>query len=148
MGLKIICLFLCFSSLSFSQTLKECRENFNLSVKNELLCKRMINSLSLKKNDPVFVAYLGAYQTVWANHVLSPVAKWKTFSAGKKNLEEAVKLNSELVEIRILRYAVQQNAPKFLGYSTNIQEDKTFILNSKSTIKDEGVLNFIKAVNL
>ena len=105
----------------------------------------MITELSTSK-DVVLIGYLGAYQTLWANHASNPFEKFSTFTKGKKNLEKSIAMDSQNIEMRILRLSVQKNAPGFLGYKANIREDRDFILKNKLLETDEDVQNLIKRV--
>lgn len=63
-------------------------------------------------------------------------------------LELAVGKDKRDVELRLLRYLVQKNAPSFLGYHSHLEEDKAFISNNIAGIKDLDKKNFvIKTLN-
>ncbi|MBK7669739.1 MAG: hypothetical protein IPJ32_21880 [Sphingobacteriaceae bacterium] len=47
----------------------------------------------------------------------------------KSNLRDLVSENFEEAEIRFLRYSIQLNTPKFIGYSKNIDEDRLVLVN-------------------
>lgn len=148
MGLKILIVFCFFSVFAFSQTLDQYRQNLSLAASNKNVCKSMLLLLEKKNLNAINRAYLGTYQTIWANHVFGPIAKWNTFSTGKKNIEQAVLMDADAVEIRALRYAVQKNAPKFLGYYSSLSADKAYILERKHTLADLGLLQLVKSLNL
>lgn len=63
-------------------------------------------------------------------------------------LNEAVILSPSDIEIRFLRFSIQYYTPKWLGYSKNMEEDKTMIIsnihNYKSFGIDPGVLDWIE----
>ena len=90
------------------------------------------------------MAYLGALQTIWANHTLNPLSKLSTFKKGKKNIEAAIKKEPNNAESRFIRLSVQKNAPKFLGYQSNIKEDVEFIKNNRSQIKSNILNQYIE----
>lgn len=93
----------------------------------------MISELEKVKNDSaVNLAYLGGFQTIWANHVFSPIKKLNTFKEGKKNIEQAIKKAPDNVEIRFIRLSVQKNALSFLGYKSNVKEDEEFIRKNRN----------------
>ena len=46
---------------------------------------------------------------------------------GKENIEEAIRKEPNNTELRFIRLSVQKNAPSFLGYKSNVQEDTDFI---------------------
>lgn len=148
MGIKLIVLFLliCFSVKS--QSLEECRKNIYLVYSNKDLCESMILQLENKNSDPIFLAYLGTYQTLWANHVINPITKLSSFNMGVRNIEKSFQLNSDDIEIRVLRYAVQKNAPRFLGYYKDQDNDRSYILKHKNNLLDQSLLKLIKSMNL
>lgn len=96
----------------------------------------MIGEFELSKEKSVIaLAYLGAYQKIWANHVFNPLSKLATFKKGKNNIELAISKEPENVEIRYIRFSVQKNAPSFLGFNNNIKEDRDFLKTKKTSIQ-------------
>ena len=68
----------------------------------------------------------------------------------KKILFDAINKNLDSVEIRFLRYSIQYNAPKLLGYTENIEEDYDFIINNINRERDdvkEFILPILKIIN-
>jgi hypothetical protein len=82
----------------------------------------------------VMTAYLGGLQAIWANHVNNPISKLNTFTKGKKNIELALKKDSNNVEIRYIRLSIQKNTPAFLGYQSEIKMDQQFIEKNKHKV--------------
>lgn len=120
--------------------LEEVRANYTQALSDEKLCKEMIAELEQQKsNSPTHLAYLGGLQTIWANHVFNPISKLRTFSAGKKNIDKAIKAEPDNPELRFIRLSVQQHAPSILGYRSNIREDSELITKAKHQIKSEIV---------
>lgn len=87
----------------------------------------LTNSYSLA-TFPVYYAYNAGAEMTLANHATWPGTKLEYFNAGKERLEAAVAKYPKNVEIRYIRYCVQQGCPFFLDYASNIEEDKKFIL--------------------
>jgi hypothetical protein len=58
-------------------------------------------------------------------------------------LEEAIKKDYFNFELRFLRFTAQTNMPSFLGYNDSIEQDKKFILNSFSQVKDESLEKYV-----
>lgn len=139
--MKILMLFLTvlLMNVSFKNSdLNEVRTSYNKAVLDKKLCKKMIEELELSKEKSVIaLAYLGAYQTIWANHVFNPLNKLTTFKKGKKNIELAISKEPENVEIRYIRFSVQKNAPSFLGYNNNLKEDRDFLVKNKKNINSD-----------
>jgi hypothetical protein len=105
---------------------KVLRENFALAPNDKKICQSMIAALKVSQQS-LDIAYLGAFQTMWAKHVGNPFTKLKSFNAGKQNIEKAVHLSPTDVEIVFIRHAVQQNSPAFLGYKDDIERDRDFL---------------------
>lgn len=125
--------------------LNKVRSNYHLFLFNRDFCQTTISELEKNKNESVlFLGYLGALQTINANHVSNPITKLKTFKSGKQNIESAVKADPNNVELRFIRLSVQKNTPFFLGYNVNINEDITFINNNKQQIESEYLKNNIE----
>ena len=134
-------LFLTVLLMNFSfnnSDLNEVRSSYSKAVLDKKLCKKMIEELELSKEKYVIaLAYLGAYQTIWANHVFNPLSKLATFKNGKNNIELAISKEPENVEIRYIRFSVQKNAPSFLGYNNHLKEDKDFLVKNKKNINSD-----------
>lgn len=126
-------------NVSFKNSdLNEVRTSYNKAVLDKKLCEKMIEELELSKEKSVLaLAYLGAYQTIWANHVFNPLSKLATFKKGKNNIELAISKEPENVEMRYIRFSVQKNSPSFLGYNNNLKEDKDFLVKNKKNINSD-----------
>ena len=126
-------------NVSFKNSdLNEVRSSYSKAVLDKKLCKKMIEELELSKEKYVIaLAYLGAYQTIWANHVFNPLSKLATFKKGKNNIESAISKEPENVEIRYIRFSVQKNAPSFLGYNSHLKEDRDFLVKNKKNINSD-----------
>lgn len=139
-------LLLLFSSTLFAHNIETYRKNYMRAVEDKTICKSMIEELTKHQKKPIYKAYLGAYQTIWANHAVNPLSKLNTFNKGKTNIEEAIKSDPKNIEIRFLRYSIQVKAPKFLGYHKNLDSDRLFILSNKRLVKEESLNQLIKYV--
>ena len=63
------------------------------------------------------------------------------FTEGKALLEQAIAAYPKNIELRILRYFVQKEAPRLLDYYGNLDEDYQLIFSSK---KGENLYNSFK----
>lgn len=114
--------------------------NYDKAVDDKKLCAQMIEDLKSSTDDPVHLAYLGGLQTIWANHVINPLAKLRTFKEGRIKIEKAVVKDPLSVDVRYIRLSVQKNAPSFLGYNKNIKEDVQFLKKNRAKITTAVVL--------
>ncbi|MFD1771831.1 hypothetical protein [Sphingobacterium suaedae] len=113
----------------FAIDLEKVRQQFEQAKDSKQATEDLYASLqSYTKNDPVILAYKGASMTLKARLLASREEKKKMVSEGIKLLEKAVKASPKNVEIRLVRLAIQEHAPKVLKYKMNIHEDKQMIL--------------------
>ena len=61
--------------------------NYEKALANKELCRSMMEELTTKKDEPVYLAYLSGLQALWANHTINPISKLGTFRKGRMNLE-------------------------------------------------------------
>ena len=115
---------------------------FERSVLNKLSCDSLIEYCQ-QKESTMHDAYLGAALMLQAKHKTNLIKKWKSFQNGKNQLETTINNNPKNKKIRLIRYYIQNNIPKFLNYNNNIQEDEKFILEFGNK-KQKSVLKKIK----
>jgi hypothetical protein len=110
--------------------LTELRDLFAKASKDETANQKLFDltkSYSLS-TFPVYYAYNAGAEMTLANHVTWPGTKLEYFNAGRERLQAAVQKFPQNVEIRYIRYCVQQGCPFFLDYASNLEEDRKFIL--------------------
>ncbi len=116
-------------------------ENSEKSAK--ILIEKSQNAYS-KTKKPIYGAFLATGQFLMAKHVFSPFKKMSYFNDGKKNMDGAIKNDPKNVEIRLMRLITQEKAPKMLGYTKNISEDRKIITNQYRNIDDADLKLYIK----
>ncbi len=119
---KVISLY-----LYFGLTIDELRSNYPKAIDHKEICLNMIEKLEDSEMTATQQAYLGGFQTIWANHVFNPIQKLKTFNKGKKNIEEGIRRDPNNMDIRFVRLSVQMNCPAFLGYNQHIDSDRKIL---------------------
>lgn len=128
----LVSCFLFLASLSaFSQdlTLDEVRKKYPLATKNDSVCKVLYNGLNGKADGTdVLSGYAGGVTMLMAKSTANPFSKMEYFKSGKKLLEDAISHNKNDIELRFLRFAIQDNLPSMLGYNENLDEDKSYIM--------------------
>lgn len=96
-------------------------------------------------------AYKGLCHTMMADYVLLPTSKWQHFKTGQRLIEDAIKQDNKSIELRYIRLLVQLNAPKFLKYRKNINEDINLFIKHLPNIsinkvwKDKFLENLIRS---
>ena len=89
-------------------------------------CDSLISYLD-NKDTNIEKGYLGAGLIIKAKHEKKLYEKWKNFKIGKEKLEDAIKNEPNSIELRMIRYHIQNNIPRFLNYKNNRKEDEIFI---------------------
>ncbi len=125
------------------------RKNYEIAITDKNICKLMITELDRDHDNTVKLAYLGAFQTIWATHVFNPIKKLDTFNKGKKNIEKSIRLDPNNFEIIFIRHSIQKNSPSFLGYKDNLIEDAVFLSKNLNKISSselkKRVQNLLKS---
>ena len=106
----------------------EAMKSGNLTViENQLKEVSQINDQSLD-------AFRGALLMRKADLLNQLKSKISTFKLGHDLLEAMILKDKSNVEFRFLRLMIQENVPKVIKYQSHIEEDKTIILNSFSSL--------------
>ncbi len=137
-------LLLLFSFKAEDVDLDYIREHYAIAVVDKNVCKTFISKLNANKVSNVHLAYLGGFQTIWANHTFNPLTKLRTFKRGKANIDKAIVNEKDNIEIRFIRLSVQKNCPRFLGYYKNIQEDELYLNKNVDKVEDKNLKDLIR----
>lgn len=96
----------------------------------------MENSISrlkdLSKTDSL--AYAGALLMKMASVIQIPIEKLNSFKTGKEYLETSIETAPTNVEYRMLRALIQENAPGFLKYNQNLEEDVAMVMKNRNQL--------------
>jgi hypothetical protein len=89
----------------------------------------------LEDPSPVIIAYRGAIEAILTKHKWNPFDKINCLNKSEQSFNEAIVLNPQDVEVRFIRYSVEQHIPRILGFSKHIKEDEVFIANRLEHMK-------------
>lgn len=117
-------------STSPSAEVRHCRQLYFSEQSESQVNSLEKASLSIQENIALKKAYQGISLSMKASYAFNPFSKFSIFKQGTDLIEEAVELSPDNAEIRVLRLGVQLNAPAFLMYSSNTEEDIELILTS------------------
>lgn len=95
-------------------------------------------------NSELLQGYRGMSYMLKARYSYNPISKLSYFNTGKNYLDKAISTAPDNIELRFLRFAVQTNAPGFLNYFGNINEDKNVIIRGYLISKDQDLKQRIK----
>lgn len=89
------------------------------------------------------MAYKGAASTLISKKTKDKEERRKRFIDGVQLIESAISKEPENMEIRLIRLSVQENIPKALNYSKNIDEDIAIIKQQLNSSKDKALKDFV-----
>ena len=96
-----------------------------------------INSLDL--TDPIVKAYTGATELLVAKYSWNPISKISFLRKGLGKVNKAVISDSENIEIRFLRFYIQNSLPRYLGLSDDLAIDKKVIIAQLGDLPNLGL---------
>ena len=135
---SVLFLFAVFCTGSLlSQELPRVRSLFEKAAEEETASTELLELLEpIKLRQPLLYGYKGAALMVSARYPVNPFKKLSRFNKGRKLLDAAISADSQAVELRFLRLAIQKNTPGFLGYSEDIRGDTRFLEKALPEVKD------------
>ncbi len=99
---------------------------------------------ALQNEEAIYQGYHGAALALKASYSWNPISKMSYFNKAKKTIDAAIQLESDNIELRMIRLSIQSNVPKILGYHKNIEEDKDFILNNLENVATTELKEYIE----
>lgn len=123
-------------TFSFNQVeMEEIRVLYQRAAESpEAAEKLMEMTAEVEASQVLRIGYQGAAHMMMAKHVMNPFSKMSHFKKGKKIFNSAVARAPDNLELRFLRFAVQSEAPGFLGYRGSLKEDKEVLISGVDDI--------------
>ena len=97
------------------------------------------------KNNSTISTYKTVAELMLIEYEYNPLTKLKLFTKYTKKLDLIVTNNLNNIEIRFLRFCIQKQTPRFLGYNENLELDYTFITNNIN-IQSREIQEYINTV--
>ena len=118
-------------------SLEQVRLSFSKSLLEEQACAELHSKMEAEKNvtDPVWMAYFATVTMTMAKYTFNPISKFHYFNRGKEIIAKSIELDPKNIEVRFLRFTLQDHAPTFLGYDKEIAEDKKYLLENIESIQ-------------
>jgi hypothetical protein len=105
------------------------RNRYYKSISSEKEAEILYDELkNLGEKSPFYLAYQGATESLLAKHAFNPINKMKWLKRADSTLRKAISARPQELEFRFLRFSYQHYVPGFLGYSKEIDEDMTVML--------------------
>lgn len=133
MRYKNIFLFIFFLT-SFSLhagQIEELRKKYKAAASNSKEAQELYQQLSAKKiENPVVKAYLGAAQALMARDAKPLHKKMDFIKRSSRSFEQAIQQDKDNVEIRFLRFSINQNLPRALQDKQKMEDDKVAMIKN------------------
>ena len=115
-----------------TNNLDQIRKSYLESAQSEENIKKLISKCEeyKSKNDSIVYAYRTVADLMLIKYKYNPLYKLKLFTEYSRKLDLIVTNNFKNIEIRFLRYCVQKQTPRFLGYYDNLELDYQFIIQN------------------
>jgi hypothetical protein len=135
--IKQALVFFLFSISSVSPDLIKTRDLFSIMNKSEENTLLMMKQAALCEKEHLLLsqAYLAAAEMSMAKYKVNPYSKITIFNKGKVKLEEVISRDTTNIELRYIRYTIQDNVPSILGYDKQMPSDKAYLLKHLPEIK-------------
>ncbi len=146
--MKILAILLVFLSTTAEDviSLEEIRSSYKICNESKEKAEQffeLTNKASQNKG-AIYKGYHGAALALKASYSWNPFNKLSYFNKGKKMIDEAIQLEPDNIELRMIRLSIQSNAPKIAGYYQNIEEDKKFMLENIENVSGQGLKKYVE----
>ncbi|MBN1117451.1 MAG: hypothetical protein JXA77_09620 [Bacteroidales bacterium] len=131
--MKRLCWFICFVFISFflaAQEIDKVRGMYLDAAKDRQYATEFLQYF--RQNPPqssLLIGYHALSLAMCADITTGKFNQYRMFNQGKHKLDSIILIDADNAEIRYLRFAIQDNAPEFLGYD-NREEDLAVILRN------------------
>tara|TARA_B100000795_G_scaffold252333_1_gene221817 strand:+ start:586 stop:1050 length:465 start_codon:yes stop_codon:yes gene_type:complete len=143
----IILLLFVINCTAQTNNLDKIRKEYLETIKNEASIIQLINTCDKYKNkdNSTISAYKTAAKLMMIEYDYNPLTKLKSFTKHTKTLDYIVTNNINNIEIRFLRFCIQKQTPRFLGYNDNLESDYKFIVQNID-IQSKELQEYINSV--
>jgi len=129
-----------------TNNLNQVRKSYIESAQSEENINKLISTCEeyKSKNDSIIYAYRTVADLMLIKYKYNPLYKLKLFAEYSRKLDLIVTNNFKNIEIRFLRYCVQKQTPRFLGYYDNLELDYQFIIQNID-IQSKEIQKYIRS---
>jgi tetratricopeptide (TPR) repeat protein len=127
-------------SKSGKNSLAELRTEYLTALRDYLNAPKVYESfLKVENPNGKILAYQGTLVAIMTKTTWNIFKKMKYLTKSEDSFKKAISLDSNDLEIRFIRLAVQFNIPEYLGFSNKIESDKEFILKHAPSFDFQGI---------
>ena len=114
-------------------SLSEIRTLYKMSYNNSDKADLLVQHTEKQVSDGVYLAYHATGLAFQAKNGWNPATKLSKAKAAYSELNKAVNLLPNNLEVRFLRFSFESAAPDFLGYNNHLNADKAELIRLKDT---------------
>ena len=89
------------------------------------------------EGDAMWLGYKAMAEFLISRHSYNPITKMSRFNSARTTLEKAIVLAPKSVELRFLRFTIQNALPGILGYQMNLHEDRDLLMRYVTALQPE-----------
>ena len=152
LSIILFLIIICNETLAQEFSLYDARNLFVNASDNEEMANElyeMTKNSSIETNYKKY-SYNAVAILLSSKYTINPFHKIKSFKKGKEKLEMVIHQFPNDIELRFLRFCVQNDTPKIINYKENMQEDSQLIKNNISKSSSElqqFILPIFKTLN-
>ncbi len=114
------------------------RTRYAAATQDARQAKALYADLTAAERSPLVNAYQGATSALLARYDANPFQKVQLLQRATREFTAAVRADADNPEIRLLRFAVQQATPRFLGLSGDMRADQRVIVAGADRLPAEA----------
>jgi hypothetical protein len=142
MRCSLFCLAILLMGAVEPKTLSSLRTYYAEAQSKEASANALLK-LTNQSNEPLMIAYNGAAYAFLANHYFNPYSKLSALTTGLDQINKAVNSANTDIEIRFIRFSIEENIPGFVPCTKHLATDKAFLLKNLS--KQHSYFSTMKA---
>jgi hypothetical protein len=135
------------SAFAQQASIDDFRIEYRTANKDSSSCAALYKKASkITSSDNLVNGYKGAITMMYAGFIKDKAEKLKLVKAGRDILEAAIAKDKENPELILLRFSIQSNAPKILGYNKELESDKKLLLQKYGSIENKEIKTSIRSL--
>lgn len=114
---------------SAAPTLSALRHLYAAAATDEAPARRLLAAVNGYDGPSApILGYRAVAEAVQARYAWSPLTKLRAVREAERLFARAVLLDPQNVEVRFLRFTIEVNVPRYLGYSQHLPDDRAVIM--------------------
>jgi hypothetical protein len=127
--------------------LETIRLSYNIAHQSADLCEKL--EVQTANSDSIYSrGYHAASKMISTKFMYNPFVSIKIYNQARKDLEKLIEENPKDIELHYIRYSIQKNTPRFIGYYKNLKDDRekliTYMESSNMDELTKHMLVFLK----